>query len=140
MQRTAIVVSKSLTPGEVANATAIIMGQLAQRNPDLYGQSELQDKDDVVHAAIAYNVVILRARPAQMTKFIDAVRGASLSYCAFGSAGRRLSNSFNEYVKLVESSNTEDLQVIAVGATGDDEAIRLACQGLSVYAPQAEQS
>jgi len=140
MQRTAIVVSKSLAPGEVANATAIIMGQLAQRSLDLYGQNELRDKDDVVHAAIAYNVVILRARPAQMTKFIDAVRGASLSYCAFGSAGRSLSNSFNEYAKLVESSNTEDLQVIAAGATGDDEAIRLACQGLSVYAPQAEQS
>ncbi len=140
MQRTAIVVSKSLAPGEVANATAIIMGQLAQRNPGLYGQDELRDNDSVVHAAIAYNVVILRARPAQLAKFMEAVQNTSLSYCAFGSAGRSLSNSFTEYVKLVEGSNTEDLQVMAVGATGDDEAIRLACQGLSVYAPQAEQS
>lgn len=37
MQRTAIVVSKSLAPSEVANATAIIMGQLARKSPELYG-------------------------------------------------------------------------------------------------------
>lgn len=136
MQRTAIVVSKSLTPGEVANATAIIMGQLAQRKPDLYGQNELRDKNGIVHTAIAYNVVILRARPGQMVKFIEAVREQPLVYCAFGGAGRALSNSFDEYVKLVEDSSSEQLEIVAVGAAGDDEAIRSVCQGLSVYASQ----
>lgn len=101
-------------------------------------EEELYDKDGIVHAATAYNVVILRARPAQMTKFIENVRGMSLSYCAFGSSGRRLSNSFDEYVKLVKGSNSKALQIIAVGVTGDDESVRLACQGLSVYTSHTE--
>jgi hypothetical protein len=127
MQRTTIVVSTTLNPGEVANATAIVMGQLARRYPELYG---------MIHAAISYNVIILRARPAQMTKFVKAIRNTPLIHCVFGNAGRKLSNNFDEYAKLVESSTSEELQIIAVGITGDDESIRSVSLGLSVYNPE----
>lgn len=134
-RRTAIVVSKALAPGEAASGVAVVMGQLALRSSALYGQSDLVDADGVVHAAIRYNVVVLTGRQAQLMKAAHQAREHGLRYCAFGNKGRSLSNSFAEYAETIRTSPTSALDIVVVGITGEDSAVRMATKGLSLYAP-----
>ncbi len=133
--RTAIVVSKALSPGEVANGVAVVMGQLAQMRREIYGAHDLVDADGIVHASISYNVVILTGRQGQIMKSTQLAKELGLNYCVFGNKGRGLSNNFPEYVELVQSSPSDSLDIIVTGMTGNDETVRTATKGLSLYSP-----
>jgi hypothetical protein len=133
--RTAIIVSRSLSPGEVANGAAVVMGQLAQQSRSLYGSHDLVDTDGIIHSAISYNVVILSGRQAQVLKAAQKAKELGLVYCVFGNKGRALSNSFAEYAEQVTTSTSEGLDVVVAGMTGVDEVVRAASKGLSPYAP-----
>lgn len=131
--RAAIVVHKTLDPAAVANAAAILMGQLAHLEPDLYAPKGVVDREGVRHAGIRYNTVILTGRPGQVAKLIGAATEAGVSNSVFSTAGRGLSNSFDAYEELVGGSGTEDLDVIAVGLAGADETVRTLTKSFSSY-------
>lgn len=131
--RAAIVVHKTLDPAAVANAAAILMGQLAHLAPALYAEQGVVDQDGVRHAGVRFNTVILTGRPGQVTKLIAAARDAGVPNAVFSSAGRGLSNRFEVYEKLVGGSGTQALDVIAVGLVGPDEAVRALTKSFSSY-------
>ncbi|MFD4675472.1 DUF2000 family protein [Lentzea sp. NPDC058450] len=131
--RAAIVVHKTLDPAAVANAAAILTGQLALLEPDLFEGKGVVDADGVRHAGIRFNTVILTGRPGQVTKLIGAATEAGVPNAVFSSAGRGLSNSFDSYVELVGKSGTEELDVIAVGLVGPDETVRALTKSFSSF-------
>ncbi|GAA3434757.1 DUF2000 family protein [Kutzneria kofuensis] len=131
--RAAIVVHKSLDPAAVANAAAILMGQLAHLEPRLYATDGVKGADGVRHAGIRYNTVILAGRPAQVGKLIAAAAEADVPSAVFGGAGRGLHNSFEAYQELVGRSTAEELEVFAVGLAGPDELVRSLTKQFSSY-------
>jgi hypothetical protein len=136
--RAAIAVVRKMPAPAVANAAAVLMGQLASVEPRLYAAEPVSDKDGVVHAGIRFNVVILTGRAAQVLKLAGAAEAAGLQHAAFSTAGRGLSNSFGEYVQLVRGSTSAELDVFAVGVAGPDSVVRELTRSFSSYQGAAE--
>jgi hypothetical protein len=130
--RAAIAVERRMEPPAVANAAAVLMGQLSRLEPRLYADP-VADLDGVPHAGIRFNVVILTGRLAQVVKVAAAAREAGLPHTAFSTAGRALSNSFAEYRELVGRSGSAELDICAVGVAGPDEQVRELTRALSSY-------
>jgi hypothetical protein len=131
--RVAIVVHKSLEPAAVANAAAILMGQLAHLEPRIYAPEGVIGADGVRHAGIRYNTVILVGRPGQVTKLIAAANAAAVPNVVFSTAGRALSNSFGAYAELIGRSTADELDVCAVGLAGADAVVRELTRSFSSY-------
>ena len=74
MQRNAIILEKNLTAGEVVNVAGILMGQIAQINPEVYLDSEVTDADGVRHAAIRYSTVVLKAGSGQIANLAKSLK------------------------------------------------------------------
>ena len=74
MQRNAIILEKNLTAGEVGNVAGILMGQIAQINPEVYLDSEVTDADGVRHAAIRYSTVVLKAGSGQIANLAKSLK------------------------------------------------------------------
>lgn len=132
--RTAIAVSKDLDPGAVANSAAIVMGQLALSVDALYSVSGVRGSGGIRHAAIRNNVVILTGRQGRIDNLLDAaVLSDQVTHVAFSDVGRRLSNSFVEYEKVLTATPLGDIVVLAVGIAGPDAAVRNLTRKLSYY-------
>ncbi|MFD7656090.1 DUF2000 family protein [Actinosynnema sp. NPDC059797] len=131
--RAAVVVHKRLEPAAVANAAAILMGQLAHLEPRLYAAEGVTGADGVRHAGIRFNTVVLTGRPAQVDKFLAAAVEEGLPHAVFSAKGRELSNSFDEYRELVAGSTAADVDVFAVGVVGEDSRVRALTKSFSSY-------
>lgn len=125
MKRTAILVTKQLTPGEVANSSAILLGHLATRNPELYHSQTTTDAADVPHAAIRYSVVVLAVNsPAQIVNLIPKLTASQVDFAVFTRTGQNLNNAFDQYARQLRSMTTAESEPIAVALFGADEEVR----------------
>lgn len=131
--RTAIVVAKTLAPGEVANAAAIVMGQLALEVDGLYERGGVLAADGARHAGIRNNVVVLKGRQGQVESVLDEAAAENVAHVAFTELGRNLSNSFEEYEAAIRERPREEVSVVAVGIAGPDERVRRLTKKLSYY-------
>ncbi|MHA6801573.1 DUF2000 family protein [Bounagaea algeriensis] len=132
--RTAIAVPKSLEAGAVANAAAIVMGQLSLLAEDLYEPDGVPGPGGIRHAGIRNNVVILKGRQGQLDTLADAAAlSGEVVHVAFTELGRRSSNSFAEYERALGEAAHEDLALVAVGIAGPDGAVRDMTKKLSSY-------
>lgn len=61
MQKKCNNIRKNLTAGEVGNVAGILTGKMARINPEVYLDLEVTDADGVLHAAIRYSTVVLKA-------------------------------------------------------------------------------
>lgn len=118
-----IVVDKKLNPGQKANVSAIIMGQLGRDVPELYSDVIL-DISKTKHVGISINVVILDGGSGQLLKLIENAYKNDIMCVVFSTAGQSLSNNYNEYYETISKSNTENTKIIGVGLYGEDDIIR----------------
>ncbi|MEU1819042.1 DUF2000 family protein [Streptomyces roseifaciens] len=130
--RTVIAVDKSLEAGAVANATAIVMGQLARVDARIYAD-DVRDGDGVHHAGIRFNTVVLSGRTSHLLQLAESARAEGLAPVVFTTRGQALSNSFDDYRAMVEGASSGELGICAVGVVGEDAGIRALTKRFSVY-------
>ncbi|MFF3216351.1 DUF2000 family protein [Streptomyces sp. NPDC002886] len=130
--RTAIAVDKSLDAGAVANASAIVMGQLARLDDRIYADDVL-DAEKALHAGIRFNTLVLSGRSSHLTALAQAARAERLPTVLFTTQGRSLSNSFESYRDLIAQAEPGSLDVCAVGVLGEHELVRTLTKRFSVY-------
>lgn len=126
MKRIAIILEKNLNVGEIANTSAILMGQISQILPEIYVQNLVIDKDNVIHASIQYSTIILKAGQGQIIKLIDTAKSETqgVSCVVFTKIGQGLHNSFHEYQKQIRVSTTIESNPVGVLLAGDEEIIK----------------
>lgn len=126
-----IVVDKTLSSGQKANVSSIIMGQLGHDIPALY-TSTIVDISGVKHAGISVNVVILDGNIKQLLKLIEIAQNSDVTCIAFSAIGQSLSNNYDEYYQKISSSSTESTNIVGVGVCGDDEIVKLLTKKFSL--------
>jgi len=131
--RIAIVVEKSLSPGQIGNVAAILMGQAALLRPDVYDQSPPTDLDGNRHAGIKFSTVVLKAGQIQLLNTARTISAdPNLSVILFTQLGQGLHNAYEEYSKTITSSSVEQLQPVGFVVVGPDEAVRAATKKFSL--------
>lgn len=119
--RLAIVLHPNLESGAAANAAAIVSGGLRCEA----FEPPISDADGHHHAAIRWNVVVLKARSAgHLKKLLAAAKDEPVQALAFTSRGQALSNSFEQYQDELSQQRIEGLDVVAVGLYGAEQTIR----------------
>ena len=118
-----IVVNKSLNPGQKANVSAIIMGQIGHDITEVY-TLPVTDASGTNHAGITTNVVILDGGSGQLLSLIDSARKSKITCIVFSSIGQMLSNNYTEYHLKISASDTESSKSVGVGLGGDDEIVK----------------
>lgn len=118
-----IVVNKTLNPGQKANVSAIIMGQLGRDIPEIYTNT-IVDTSGTKHAGISVNVIILDGNSGQLLALIERARESIVTCIAFSTIGQSLSNNYSEYRQKISSLFTESTKIVGVGICGDDEVVK----------------
>lgn len=126
-----IVVKKTLLPGQKANVSAIIMGQLGRDIPMIYTES-ITDASGVMHAGISVNVVILDGGSSQLLTLIEEAQKSDVAYVVFSTTGQLLSNNYSEYYQKISMSTTESTDIVGVGVCGKDEVVKLLTKKFSL--------
>ena len=129
--KTNIVVKKTLLPGQKANVSAIIMGQLGRDIPMIYTES-ITDASGVMHAGISVNVVILDGGSGQLLTLIENAQKSDVAYVVFSTTGQLLSNNYSEYYQKISTSTTESTDIVGVGVYGEDEVVKLLTKKFSL--------
>jgi len=135
MKRTAIIVKKDLAIGEIANVSAILMGEVAKTCPDHFAVDELHDQDGLRHATPRFSIVVLKAKGSG--QLMNAAVAARKNYpdllvCGFSAIGQELNNAFSEYAERIGATRTEDCGLVGIAIAGEDEAVRLASKKFSI--------
>lgn len=130
--RAAIAVDKSLDAGAAANASAIVMGQLARLDDRIYAD-DVYDGEGSLHAGIRFNTLVLSGRRNHLTALAESARAAGLPVVLFTAQGRTLDNSFDAYRAMVATAAPGELSVCAVGVVGEHDLVRSLTGRFSVY-------
>ena len=67
-RRTALILRKDLSVGQVGNVGAILMGDVVRGAPEIMAFETVLDSDGLRHAAARYNVVILAANSSEQLR------------------------------------------------------------------------
>lgn len=127
--RLAVVLDRRLPPGPAANAAAIVAGGLSAG----FGPAVI-DADGNAHAAILWNLVVLKADSSgRLAKLLNAAHADSVKAVAFSSRGRELSNSFSSYEREIRAASTADLEIVAVALYGPEETVRALTRSFSLF-------
>lgn len=126
-----IVVKKTLLPGQKANVSAIIMGQLGRDIPMIYTES-ITDASGVMHAGISVNVVILDGGSSQLLTLIEKAQKSDVACVVFSATGQLLSNNYSEYYQKISMSTIESTDIVGVGVCGEDEVVKLLTKKFSL--------
>ncbi|OAX45429.1 hypothetical protein gpAD87_31225 [Paenibacillus sp. AD87] len=134
MKRIAIILDKNLEIGAAANVAALLMGQAALKEPDLYSDTPVLDLSGVQHAGIRYSTVILKAgenQLIQLAKFCSSDND-EVSYVVFSQKGQSLNNAFEQYADEIASMEMEITKVVGVIVWGEDDKVRATTKKFSV--------
>lgn len=126
-----IVVNKSLNPGQKANVSAIIMGQMGHDITEVY-TLPVTDISGTNHAGITTNVVILDGGSGQLLSLIDFAQKSKVKCIVFSSIGQMLNNNYAEYHLKISTSDTENTKIVGVGLYGDDEIVKILTKKFSL--------
>jgi Protein of unknown function (DUF2000) len=130
VMRLAVVLHPTLESGAAANVAAIVVGGLQCEA----FEAALPDADRHLHAAIRWNLVVLKARSApQLQKLVASAAESSVLAVAFTSKGQELSNSFDQYKDEISLHHTNDLNLVAVAVYGGDDAVRSLTRPFSLF-------
>jgi hypothetical protein len=134
MKRIAIVLDKSLMIGAVGNVSAILMGQLILRYPQIYSSELVIDKAGNEHAAIQFSTIVLKAGQTQILNLCNSIKidYPDLIFFLFTETGQKLNNAFSEYKTKIASQHTKELLPVAMIIYGDDNDVRKATKKFSV--------
>jgi hypothetical protein len=130
MFRVAIILTPKMTPGQAANAAAIVSGGMVC---DAFG-APIADLNGTLHAAIRWNLVVLEARSASfLATVLQTAKEFGIHAVAFSTLGQQLSNSFEAYRDSIAEKASADLELIAVGLYGRDEDVRKLTKPCSLF-------
>lgn len=134
MKRIAIILDKNLEIGAASNVAALLMGQAALKDRDLYSEEPLFDNNHVQHAGIKFSTVILKAGENQLLNLAKSISEEipDLNSVVFSQTGQFLNNAYDQYCLEISSKNTEDTKVVGVIVWGEDELVRVTTKKFSV--------
>ncbi|KGE18725.1 DUF2000 family protein [Paenibacillus wynnii] len=134
MKRIAIILDKNLEIGAASNVAALLMGQASLKDPNLYSEVPVLDKNNVQHAGIKFSTVILKAGENQLLNLIKSISEdtPNLNSVVFSQTGQFLNNAFDEYSLEISSKETEETKIVGVIVWGEDELVRMATKKYSV--------
>ncbi|VDG19402.1 DUF2000 family protein [Lactiplantibacillus mudanjiangensis] len=117
----------------VGNVAAILMGQLAQLNPDLFADKPVLDQDGVRHAGIKNSTVVLKAGFGQITNLAMKLSADdTVESLVFTAKGQSLSNRFEEYAEIVSDNDLATLKPVGLIMTGEESVIRQLTKKFSI--------
>lgn len=123
--RIAIVVNRELENWQIANAVGHISAYLGNQLEKKFGTGEnFVTKDGKNHPRNSqYPIVILSAKPGQMTNFMEKVRESGLLYHGFI---REMIDTTNdqEIVDILANKDDSELEYLGVGVFGDNETLK----------------
>lgn len=134
MKRIAIILEKNLEIGAAANVAALLMGQAALREPELYSDAPVLDQSGNQHAGIRFSTVILKAGENQLINLTKScsTENEELNYVVFSQTGQSLNNAFEQYAGEIASMDLEATKVVGVIVWGADDVVRTATKKFSV--------
>ncbi len=133
MKRIAIILDKNLNSGEVGNVSAILMGDLAGKHPEIFAKEEVKDTTHISHATIKFSTVVLKGGAVSMTNFAKKlVALPEISCVVFSKQGQSLNNEYELYKNMVETSSIDALSLVGVAVYGDEETIKPLTKKFSV--------
>ncbi|CAI6083638.1 hypothetical protein PAECIP112173_04004 [Paenibacillus sp. JJ-100] len=134
MKRIAIILDKNLEQGAAANVAALLMGQAALNEPELYSDQPVRDQSGVQHAGIRYSTVILKAGENQLINLAKSCteNQGGLKHLVFTQTGQSLNNAFEQYANEIASMPLEETKVVGVIVWGEDESVRATTKKFSV--------
>ena len=134
MKRTAIILDRNLTSGEMANISSILLADITHRSSGLFSDTELFDNDKIPHATPNFSVVILKAKsPTQLrNSALNFKAEKNISLTSFSKVGQRINNDFNNYSKQIQNLNVCEIELSGVAVSGEDEIIRNLTKKFSV--------
>ena len=135
MNRTVIILLKSLPTGEACNIAAILSGQIAQMHVDMYSAVAVNDKQGFRHAGIENNIVILKARSSQqLINFGEELLSSNqkITPIFFTGIGQKLSNSSSEYKNIISTSQLSECSPVGVAIYGNDMDVRVITKRFSL--------
>lgn len=135
MKRTAILVDKNCSSAQLANTTAILMGEIAVRNEGVYDSADLTDRSEVPHARIRNSVVVLKANsPAQVRNFVNNVKTLEgIVFGVFTYEGQKINNGYAQYALQIGSASLDELTPVGAVIYGEESVVRAATKKYSSY-------
>ena len=133
--RTAIVIKRDLTPGQIGNVAGILMAEIARAVPETLADLKVTDLDGLPHAAPQYSIVVLKANSSeQLRNFASGLREAhpELVVIGFGEVGQSLNNQFALYREKISGLTTEGTGLAGIAVSGPDVAVRQATKKFSL--------
>ena len=124
-KRIAIVCHPALSPGEAANAAAIVAGQIGSMTTGYFADEPVQGGDDAAHAGVQYSVVALKAKNGSQLRTLAKSAGPDAAL-VFGRTGQALNNAFEQYQQAISKLTIDDEELIVVAVYGaEDEVLSL---------------
>lgn len=125
MKRNAIILDRNLSIGQVGNVAAILMGQISKLDPAVFSEQPIIDQDQVLHAGIKYNTVVLKGGKGQIANLAKSLTANDqVVSVVFTATGQSLNNQFEEYAAKISSSKLEETDPVGIAISGEDTVVR----------------
>lgn len=126
MKRITILVEKNQSPGQIGNICAILMGQAALVNPEIFSNEPVLDLNETQHAGIKYSTIILKAGSGQLLNLIEQAKEYSneVSCITFTGIGQGLHNQFEEYKSRLSKVSTNESSPVGVILSGEEDILK----------------
>lgn len=134
-KRTAIIIKKDLSLGQVANVSALLMAEIARAVPETLAAATVTDLDGLNHAAPQFSIVVLKANGSEQLENTAATICAGqpeLTVFGFGEVGQSLNNQFEVYREKISNLTTLACRLVGIVVSGEDAAVRTATKKFSV--------
>ncbi len=135
MKRVAIVLPKTLNPGEVGNVSAILMGQLSVLEPNIFETGSIEDTEGNQHAAIRFSTIVLKAKSTtQIVNFASSLASGypSIQSVVFTQIGQSFNNRPLEYRESIQSKTLAESEPVGIALFGDEDDVIKATKKFSV--------
>lgn len=119
MKKIVIVLNKNMENGQKTNCSAILMGQLALCNREIYDEEPIVDSKGNLHASIKSNVIILETKANKIQCLPTELNG--IEYLIFTDVGQMYKNNYSGYKRDIESG--KDYQINGIAMYGDEMAV-----------------
>lgn len=134
-KRTALVLKRDLSPGQIGNVCAILMAEVSRAVPETLAATQVTDLNGLDHAAPQFSIVVLKANGSeQLQNTAAAIRTTQpeLTVFGFGAVGQSLNNQFEVYRERISNLATEACGLVGIAVSGEDAAVRMATKKFSV--------
>jgi len=129
-KRIAILLAKPLRRGESANAAAILMGQVALEDAELFSAG-LADPAGKIHAGIRFSTIVLAATESQLEAVATrAMATGEFTVVVLSSTAQQLHNRYDDYARAVQAGETGEL--VGVAISGYDGQVRQITKSFSL--------